>query len=300
MKHLIAGIMALLLAGCSQQQPEAPPMAGPISVTGEGVTGTVERYTNVPSDHVPARNVDIWLPPGYDSTLAYPVVYMHDGQNLFDPSESYIGVDWGVDETMTALMDSAAVRPAIIVGVWNTPNRMAEYMPEQAISLAPIGTRFRWWMEEGPVSDAYLRFLVEELKPFIDARYATSPDASDTFTMGSSMGGLISAYAVMSYPDIFGGAGCVSTHWPIHEGIVVEYLAEHLPNPGSNKFYFDDGTETLDAQYAPFQVEANAIMQAAGYIEEVDWMTRVFEGTDHSERAWRERVHLPLTFLLGK
>ena len=122
---------------------------------------------------------------------------------------------------------------------------------------------------------------------------------NDTFTMGSSMGGLISLYAVCEYPDIFGGAGCVSTHWPIKGGIVLDYLENRLPPSGENKFYFDFGTETLDSLYEPFQIKADAIMYEAGYIENVNWLTKKFEGHEHSEHAWRKRVYVPLEFLIG-
>jgi predicted alpha/beta superfamily hydrolase len=148
-------------------------------------------------------------------------------------------------------------------------------------------------------ADAYLRFLVDELKPFVDATYRTLPGRDDTFVMGSSMGGLISLYALCEYPQVYGGAGCLSTHWPAGDGIVIDYLAETLPPPGHHKIYFDYGTETLDAQYEPYQRRADQVMRAAGYTEGVEWMTRRFDGAAHDEAAWQARVHVPLEFLLG-
>jgi predicted alpha/beta superfamily hydrolase len=117
--------------------------------------------------------------------------------------------------------------------------------------------------------------------------------------MGSSMGGLISAYAVAEYPAVFGRAGCVSTHLPAGDGAMIDYLAKHLPAPGANRWYFDYGTATLDALYEPFQQRADAVMKAAGYTEGLDWITRKFPGAEHSEKSWRERVEIPLTFLLA-
>jgi pimeloyl-ACP methyl ester carboxylesterase len=121
------------------------------------------------------------------------------------------------------------------------------------------------------------------------------------------MGGLISMYALCEYPDIFGGAACLSTHWPglhIEEGYnpipgsFVDYLRHQLPEPGSNKIYFDFGTETLDSLYAPYQQMVDAAMIMKGY-RASDWITRKFEGADHSERSWHKRLHIPVEFLMG-
>lgn len=270
----------------------------------EGVTGVLLRHERFPSRFVAARNVDVWLPPGYarKRRARFPVVYMHDGQNLFDPKTSYAGVDWGVDEALTRLIAQGVVREAIVVGVWNTPRRFAEYMPQKAVAARGAGVTEGAQAEAGGeiVSDDYLRFLVRELKPFIDSRYRTRRGAADTFIMGSSMGGLISAYAVAEYPRVFGGAGCVSTHWPAAGGAAVEYLRTRLPDPRTHKFYFDHGTETLDSQYEPFQKRVDGAMLRAGYTEGVNWVTRKFEGDEHSERSWRGRVDIPLVFFLHK
>jgi predicted alpha/beta superfamily hydrolase len=189
-----------------------------------------------------------------------------------------------------------------VVGVWNTPLRLQEYMPRKPVTAPslPIGVEGMGELPaSGIVSDKYLAFLVEELKPLIDGAYRTKRGRDDTFVMGSSMGGLISLYAVAEYPRVFGGVGAVSTHWPIGKGIVIDWLATHLPDPRTHRLYFDHGTATLDAQYAPYQQRMDAIVRAAGYVEGDNFTTRVFEGADHSERAWRQRVDVPLQFLLG-
>jgi len=275
-----------------------------ISEKRAGLTGEVIRHENYPSQWVDHRHVDVWLPPGYeeDPETRYPVVYMHDGQNLFDPKLSYIGVDWGIDETMTRLVGEKKIQGAVVVGVWNTPKRGPEYMPQKAVETAPNSRKLRRSLRgmEAPISDNYLRFLVEELKPFIDTTYRTRSGREDTFIMGSSMGGLISAYAVCEYPDVFGGAGCVSTHWPAGNGIVIDYLRKNLPGPSTHKLYFDHGTETLDAQYEPYQVRVDEIMAEAGYIWNENWITRKYQGHEHSERAWRKRMDLPFIFFLAK
>lgn len=268
-------------------------------------TGRVDSYQDVPSAHVAARNVDVWLPPGYAThpRKRYPVLYMHDGQNLFDPALSYTGVDWGVDEAMTKLIAEGRAREAIVVGIWNTPLRLHEYMPRKPVTgdTLAIGVEGMGDLPAASiVSDRYLAFIVRELKPFIDATYRTRTGRDDTFVIGSSMGGLISLYAAAEHPDVFGGVGAVSTHWPIGNGVVIDWLATHLPDPRTHRLYFDHGTATLDAQYAPFQQRVDALVRANGYVDGRNLDTRVFDGAEHSERAWNQRVQVPLEFLLGK
>ncbi len=268
-------------------------------------TGATESWHRMPSRHVDARDVDVWLPPSYgrDPERRYPVLYMHDGQNLFDPALSYTGVDWDIDGAMTRLIESGEVREAIVVGVHNTPLRFAEYMPKAPVRTETVGSGVAGrpvGRAEDIRSDDYLRFVVEELKPFIDAQYRTRPDRDGTSIMGSSMGGLISLYAIARYPDVLGGAGAVSTHWPACDGCVIDWLGAHLPDPKTHRLYFDHGTATLDALYPPHQLRMDAILRGNGYIEGKNWVTRRFEGAEHNEAAWRARVDSPLRFLLGR
>jgi glycosidase/predicted alpha/beta superfamily hydrolase len=269
-----------------------------------GVTGTLKTVERFESRHVDARRVDVWLPPSYgqDPGRRYPVLYMHDGQNLFDPALSYIGVDWGLDESITRLAAAGRVREAIVVGIWNTPKRFAEYMPAKAIteSGVPGGWPDMAWMSrQNIVSDGYLRFIVEELKPYIDAGYRTLRGRADTAIMGSSMGALISLYALTEYPEVFGGAGCVSIHWPLADGLVADYLARHLPAREGHRLYFDHGTATLDAAYAPYQRRVDALLRNSGWREGKDFKSYEDAGAAHDERAWRARLAVPLEFLLG-
>ncbi len=306
---LPAIVTAAVVLGAIDPVQAAPQ---PVPVMGPGITGTVLRYPSMPSQHVAARNVDVWLPPGYDREPGkhYPVLYMHDGQNLFDPATSYGGVDWGIDETMTRMIAAGEVREAIVVGVWNTPKRREEYMPQRAVQGTGQGAGQGSIDFNVPgstpappgniVSDRYLAFLVEELKPFIDANYRTLPGRADTSIMGSSMGGLVSQYAISRYPDVYGGAGCVSTHWPAGNGIALDDFAAHLPDPATHKYYFDYGTATLDETYERYQLRANEMLRKAGYVEGRNWITRKFEGAEHSEKAWRLRVDQPLAFLIGR
>ncbi|GAB4204900.1 MAG: alpha/beta hydrolase-fold protein [Roseiflexaceae bacterium] len=267
-------------------------------------SGTIIRYADMASQHIPARNVDVWLPPGYERNRAarYPVIYMHDGQNLFDPAQAYTGIDWGVDEAIMRLMGSSGWAGAIVVGVWNTQQRWREYMPARPLE-GPTGRALLPEILERaggpPVSNQYLRFLTDELKPLIDTAYRTQPEREHTFVMGSSMGGLISLYALAEYPAVFGGAGCLSTHWPAGGNLLVDYFGAAIPRAGQHRLYFDYGTATLDASYEPFQKRMDDLLRAAGYSEGRDWETRKFPGAEHTERAWRARVELPLAFLLG-
>lgn len=307
-RGLIAVCALVTFVACTPEPVPEKPVETPVEtpVTGYmGITGTVIKVENFASEIIPARHLEIWLPPSYKTSPEkyYPVLYMHDGQNLFDPAQSqYTQTDWGVDEAMTRLIAEGKVREAIVVGNWSTDNRFNEYMPQKAVTpknLSRYKADFETFVASVIVSDDYLRFLVTELKPYIDQTYRTLPERDDTFIMGSSMGGLISAYAISEYPDVFGGAGCVSTHFPLGDGANVEYLSDKLPDPATHKIYWDYGTETLDHNYEGYQKRMDVYGYEAGYVEGENWMSRKFEGHEHSEKAWRARVHIPLTFLLG-
>jgi len=242
---------------------------------------------------------------------------MHDGQMLFDTTNNWNKQEWGVDETIGKLLKENKIRDCIVVGIWNTQFRHPEYFPQKAqeyltecqINDLMQSTRTEGapsLLGEGPISDDYLQFLVRELKPFIDKTYPTLSTPENTFIAGSSMGGLISMYAICEYPDVFGGAACLSTHWPgifyvennPAPGAFLEYLNDHLPSPENHKFYFDFGTETLDSLYEPFQLQADEIMKNKGYTT-INWLTKKFPGENHSEKAWKKRLEIPIVFLLA-
>jgi enterochelin esterase-like enzyme len=286
---LLTILLITLLSSCQQKQ----------TVRQGSAKEQFRYYNNVESKYVKPRNVEVWLPAGYDSTKAYPVLYMHDGQNVFNPETSYTKIDWGVDEVMDSLVAAGKVRPAIVVGIWNTNLRINEYMPDVELNAEQQAEMKKMSPEEGILSRQYLRFIVEELKPFIDSTFHTLPDRDHTFIMGSSMGGLISLYAVCSYPEVFGAAACLSTHWPALGGVTLSYIEKGLPDPATHRFYFDHGTATLDSLYEPFQQKANEIFTHAGY-GDGNYMSRKFEGAEHSEKAWRKRIYIPLEFLLGR
>ena len=276
-------------------------------------SGKIERLEDFHSDFITSRNVDIWLPEGYTQEDKYAVIYMHDGQMLFDKNTGWNGQEWGVDETLSRLIEKNVIRKCIVVGIWNSATRWADYFPEKAHNMLTPKFLQRFADLEYAhydtlvQSDDYLKFIVEELKPYIDSHYSTHPGRESTFVAGSSMGGLISMYAICEYPDIFGGAACLSTHWvgakPIENNEMsdafVTYLKTHLPNPATHKIYFDHGTMGLDQHYEPTQRKVDQLMKKAGYSSE-NWMTRKFEGADHTENDWNKRFHIPIIFLLGK
>ena len=277
--------------------------------------GRIERLQDFASQYVPARTVDIWLPPGYSEDRKYAVLYMQDGQMLFDASTTWNKQEWQADEVAARLMAEGKVRPFIIVGIHNAGKyRNSEYFPQktfdalpkndQALVIKMTNTDKTPLFKAEFSGDAYLRFLVEELKPYVDRNYSVLTGVSDTAIMGSSRGGLISLYALMEYPEVFGSAAALSSHWPIKYDMennpypeqYLQFMRENLPDPASHRVYFDYGTATLDALYPPLQAKADAVMREKGF-SAANWQTLKFEGAEHSEKAWAERLDIPLQFL---
>ena len=304
MKQLLS---AYLLAGAAlavvAPAPAAEPPLPQVSV------GRIERLPAIASAHVDTRPVDVWLPADYSPARRHAVLYVHDGQMLFDATRTWNKQAWDIHLAVDRLMREGRIPPTIVVGVWNNgERRRSEYYPEKALRHLAEPLRQRL-VAEGlagqPRADAYLRYLVQELKPAIDARYATRPERAATAVLGSSMGGLISVYAFSEYPQVFGGAAGLSTHWvtafqpnALLPLAAFEYLRDHLPAPDGGRLYMDHGTTELDAIYAPYQAFVNEIVRERGYTPR-DSALRVFEGTGHNERAWGARVHLAIEFLLG-
>jgi enterochelin esterase-like enzyme len=304
MKHLLITLFAII----GLQAQELPKV----------VSGSLERLPDFKSNFVTSRNIDIWLPEGYSISQKYAVLYMHDGQMLYDATTTWNKQAWEVDDVMTELLIKGALQKTIVVGIWNGgETRHVDYFPQKPFEQLTTKQQDSLYQVNRPngnsvfnqrkvQSDKYLEFLVKELKPYIDSHYAVYTDVDHTFIAGSSMGGLISMYALCEYPKVFGGAACLSTHWPgvfsvennpIPEQFIL-YLKKHLPKANSHKIYFDFGTATLDAYYEPFQKQVDAVLQAKGW-DASHWITRKFEGEDHSEQAWHKRLAISLTFLLG-
>lgn len=271
--------------------------------------GTLEMFPKFESQIIPARDVAVWLPEGYQTGDSCDVLYMHDGQMLFDATTTWNRQEWCVDEVMDSLIKAGTIRPCIVVAIWNTRDRLNEYSPDKSWEyIAQVNS-----METDASKlkgDAYLQFIVHELKPFIDERYKPLTSRDHTFIMGSSMGGLISLYALCEYPQVFGGAACLSTHLSMaHLGKGLEgealptaylyYMAQHLPFANSSLIYMDRGTKDFDADYGPYQVRLDDVIRSKGWDEE-HYVSLVFEGHGHNETCWSKRLHLPLQFLLRK
>jgi len=254
--------------------------------------------------------VSVWLPPGYTaSNERYPVLYMQDGQNVFDGAHrTWNGHAWGADTIAAELIAAHKIRPVIIVAVDHKGmERGRQYYPQAAYSRLDAAIRLDPAVAP-PFSDAYLRFLVRELKPIGDSRFRTQSGTASTFVMGSSMGGLISLYAFAEYPQVFGGAGCLSTHWlmavpgpaaPTEAlfSAYESYLRDKGLKPG--RLWFDHGTVGLDANYAPYQERVDALLKRQGWRPGIDFVSKVYPGADHNEDAWRARLGESLQFLLG-
>ncbi|MBE0649985.1 MAG: esterase [Bacteroidales bacterium] len=306
MKKIILAII-IMSTGlfCQAQTPKVP-------------FGSIKQINDFPSKFVTPRNVDIWLPEGYNPHEKYAVLYMNDGQMLFDSTMTWNHESWKVAQTATKLMQEGKVRDFIVVGIWNIPKlRFPNYFPQkpyESLSTIQKDTINKELQKAGvsngnfePNSDNYLKFLVKELIPYINKHYSVYKDPQHTFIAGSSMGGLISWYAICQYPNVFGGAACMSTHWPGTFSLennpipdaFINYLKEHLPNLGTHKIYFDYGNKTLDAMYEQPQKKVDKVMEAKGYTSK-DWITKFFPGDDHSEKSWSSRLQYPLEFLFGK
>lgn len=287
--------------------------------------GSIKRYEVSSASLNDKIIVDVWVPEGYDGTdtsVTYPVIYAHDGQNLFDPKLSYANVAWEIDATATRLISDGSIIAPIIVGISNRGAkglRANDYFPEKAIQYIPESERDKTLIydtcKDGFFGDQEAEFVTLELKPLIDNLYRTSPDREHTFAMGSSMGGLASLYLMCEYPEVFGGAACLSTHWigslhinpdytlqddPVCAAAILEYMDHSLPSPLDHRLYLDEGTVGWDSQYIPYENSACEIARQHGYSEaKGSLMTYVAQNAGHNEWYWQQRVDRPLKFLLN-
>ena len=243
-------------------------------------SGKIHRWENFHSEFIGNRTIDIWTPSIInDTVIALDVIYMHDGQMLFDSGITWNHQEWHIDETLQSLIDAGKVPPTMVVGIHNGGGkRHSEFFPRKVYESMNDSAR-RWCRQNGrdysvasdsfaALSDAYLKFMVNELKPAVDSAFFVKKDRAHTFVGGSSMGGLISMYATCEYPEVFGGALCFSTHWPgvwQTDGnpvpdLILAYMKGHLPDIRTHKWYFDLGDHTLDALYPPLQSKVDALM----------------------------------------
>ncbi len=223
------------------------------------------------------RDVFVWLPPSYseDSDKRYPVLYMHDGQNLMNPSTSFLGVDWQVDETVSRLIKAGLLREIIVVGIYNTEDRLQEYSDS-------VKGRY------------YMRFLVEELKPFIDSNYKTIPNARNNAVIGSSMGGLISFLIAWEYPEVFSMAGCMSSSFYYDNDKIFKTVSSSKSKPDI-KIYIDHGEDGLTRGQRMF-----SLLTEKGFLIGTNIDYFYAPGAEHNEAAWADRLERPLLFFFKK
>ncbi len=251
-----------------------------------GITGDIKFHREFESKKVKNRDVLVLLPKSYNTAKdkKYPVLYMHDGQNCFDPKTSYSNIDWQIDERSDSLSAIGEMEEIIIAAINNTDERMQEY------GNTPKGLE-------------YLDFIIEELKPFIDSNYRTKPDKHNTALMGSSMGGLISYLGIWYHPEVFGKAACLSISLSprlVDHKKFFDLAKEFHYYKRDLKIYIDTGDEYKDDNYAKAYDKLKNTLLSLSYEEGKDVQFTVFEGHDHSEKSWAKRIHLPLLFLFGK
>jgi len=243
------------------------------------VIGNVEYHRKVFSRFMDKKlDFFVWLPPGYnaDNSKSYPVLYMHDGQNLIDPKIAFAGNDWQVDETATRLIKEYKIKEIIVVGIYNTKDRLEEYSDT----------------EKG---EKYLKFIVDELKPFVDAKYRTQNDSKNTAIIGSSMGGLISFIAAWKNPEVFSMAGCMSSAFYYNDEKVFKMIDEYEGPRKHIKFYIDHGEDGLLRGQKMF-----CKLTQLGYIIGTDIDYFYARGAEHNEKEWANRLERPLLFFFGK
>ncbi|MHB1048945.1 MAG: alpha/beta hydrolase-fold protein [Bacteroidota bacterium] len=227
------------------------------------------------------RDVVVWLPPSYetDTSKRYPVLYMHDGQNIFDPSTAFMGYDWRVDEVADSLIAQKAIEEVIIVGIYNTPDRLPEY-------------------SDSPLGFAYMNFVVNILKPMIDSAYRTMSDRRHTAVMGSSMGALSSLLFVWKRPDVFGAAACLSTSLWYDDERTLKEIRDYSGHKKDVRIYLDCGDREKDLLSGYRRMVD--ILKKKGYTKGKDLEYHLESKGVHSEHSWAHRVWRPLVFLYGK
>lgn len=248
----------------------------------QSIRGTVHYHRQLAYEGLNhKRDIIVWLPPSYDKNLKkhYPVLYMHDGQNIFDPSTAFTGYDWRVDEVADSLMKSKEMEEVIIVGIYNSPDRLPEY------SDSPLGT-------------AYRNFVIHVVKPLVDSTYRTKPGREHTGVLGSSLGGLSSLLFAWKHSDIFGMAGCMSSSFWYDDEKTLKELRDYSGAKKHVKIYLDCGGR--EKELVSGYKRMVDILKSKGYKKGKDLEYTLDAKGTHNEFWWSKRVWRPLIFMYGK
>ena len=259
-------------------------------------TGDIRKHEGFHSRYLERdRTVVVYLPPRDETKpdARSPVLYMHDGQNLFDDATAFAG-EWRVDELAQELIGAGAIQPLIIVGVYNTDRRVDEYTPTTSTTKGADPA--------GGLADAYGRMLVEELKPFIDATYPTLPGPATTAMAGSSLGALVTLHLGLRYPAVFGKLAVLSPSIWWDDAIIVrevEALQKTHPARQKQQIWLDAGTREGEKEIADVRRLRDALV-AKGWIVGKDLRYAEIEGGEHNERSWGARMKPVLEFLFPR
>ncbi len=246
------------------------------------ITGTVKYHKNFKGKGIIPRDIIVWLPPDYykKPNKKFPVLYMHDGQNLFDPATSSFGIDWQADEIADSLIKQGKMKSIIIVGIYSTQNRTAEYTP-------------------GDTAKLYMDFAVNQLKPFIDSTYRTLPNRENCYTGGSSAGGLISFMLHWEYNDVFSAAICFS---PAFKIAWLDYVSvvNNTTSHKNIKAYITNGGLGVDEKLQSGIDEMINALKNKNYVLNKDYYVNIFPNDNHSEEFWAKRLPNCFLTLFGK
>lgn len=250
--------------------------------------GQLRKFEKYRSRFLPrTRDLIVYLPPGYEENAhsRYPVLYLQDGQNLFDGSTSFIpGMDWHVKDTADQLIGQGAIRPLIIVGIYNTGKwRLGEYTPSRDKKMG------------GGKADRYGQMLLEEIKPFVESQYRTLSGPANTGLGGSSLGGLLAIYLGLRFPQVFGKLAVLSPSVWWNRGWILNF-ASRVALPARPRIWLDVGTKE-GVRSAENVRRLCSVLVEKGWHEGGDLQFEVISGAEHNEAAWAQRVGPFLQFL---